>query len=172
MPSQIKGNRKFRQKRRGTSTTYSIGWWATLRLRRSWGGAQEFASLISSLQTLLTLLVNPVSLCVADRYISSLSIADVHYGCFHISAFVNNAAMNFSQQYCWLFQLYTQELSYFKSWKMMLWKCCTQYVSEFGKLSSGHRTGKGQFSFQSQRKAMPKNTQTTTQLHSSHTLPK
>ena len=31
------------------------------------------------------------------------------------------------------------------------------------------RTGKGQFSFQSQRKAMPKNAQTTTQLHSSHT---
>ena len=30
-----------------------------------------------------------------------------------------------------------------------------------------HRTGKGQFSFQSQRKAMPKNAQTTTQLHSS-----
>ena len=28
------------------------------------------------------------------------------------------------------------------------------------------------FSFQSQRKAMPKNTQTTTQLHSSHTLAK
>ena len=27
-----------------------------------------------------------------------------------------------------------------------------------------------QFSFQSQRKAMPKNVQTTTQLHSSHTL--
>ena len=35
------------------------------------------------------------------------------------------------------------------------------------KLSSGHRTGKGQFSFQSQRKAIPKNVQTTTQLHSS-----
>ena len=31
---------------------------------------------------------------------------------------------------------------------------------------------KGQFSFQSQRKAMPKNAQTTTQLHSSHTLAK
>ena len=29
---------------------------------------------------------------------------------------------------------------------------------------------KGQFSFQSQRKAMPKNAQTTAQLHSSHTL--
>ena len=39
------------------------------------------------------------------------------------------------------------QLSYFKSLKMMLWKCCTQYASEFGKLSSGHRTGKGQFSF-------------------------
>ena len=46
------------------------------------------------------------------------------------------------------------QLSYFKSWKMMLWKCCTQYASQFGKLSSGHRTGKGQFSFQSQRKTM------------------
>ena len=49
-------------------------------------------------------------------------------------------------------------------------KCCTWYASNFGKLSSGHRTGKGQFSFQSQRKAMPKNAQTTAQLHSSHTL--
>ena len=26
---------------------------------------------------------------------------------------------------------------------MMLRKCCTQYVSKFGKLSHGHRTGKG-----------------------------
>ena len=58
------------------------------------------------------------------------------------------------------------QLSYFKSWKMMLWKCCTQYASKFGKLSSGHGTGKGQFSLQSQRKAMPKNAQTTAQLHS------
>ena len=64
------------------------------------------------------------------------------------------------------------QLSYFKSWKMMLWKCCTQYASKFGKLSSGHRTGKGQFSFQSQRKAMPENAQTTAQFHSSHTLVK
>ena len=55
---------------------------------------------------------------------------------------------------------------------MRLWKCCTQYASKFGKFSSGHRTGKGQFSFQSQRKEMPKNAQTTTQLHSSHTLVK
>ena len=40
-------------------------------------------------------------------------------------------------------------------------------LSKFGKLSSGHRTGKGQCAFQSQRKAMPKNAQTTAQLHSS-----
>ena len=45
-------------------------------------------------------------------------------------------------------------------------------AGKFGKLRSGHRTGKGQFSFQSQRKAMSKNAQTTTQLHSSHTLVK
>ena len=43
---------------------------------------------------------------------------------------------------------------------------------KFGKLSSVHRTGKGQFSFQFQRKAIPKNAQTTTQLHSSHMLAK
>ena len=54
----------------------------------------------------------------------------------------------------------------------MLWKCCTQYASKFGKLSNEHRTGKGQFSFQSQRKAMPKNAQTTAQLHPSHMLVK
>ena len=45
-------------------------------------------------------------------------------------------------------------------------------ASKFGKLSSGHRNGKGQLSFQSQRKAMPKNAQTTTQLPSSLTLAK
>ena len=46
----------------------------------------------------------------------------------------------------------------------MLLKCCTQYASKFGKLSSGRRTEKGQFSFQSWR-AMPKNVQPTIQLH-------
>ena len=34
------------------------------------------------------------------------------------------------------------QLSYFKSWKITLWKCCTQYASKFGKLSSGHKTEK------------------------------
>ena len=41
---------------------------------------------------------------------------------------------------------------------------------QFGRFSSGYRTGKGQFSFQSKRKAMPENVQTTAQLHSSHML--
>ena len=66
-------------------------------------------------------------------------------------------------------------------------KCSTQHASKIGKLSSGHSTGKGQFSFQSQGKAMnvqcndnakafckgnAKNVQTITQLHSSHMLAK
>ena len=50
-----------------------------------------------------------------------------------------------------------------------IWKLS---ASKFGKLSSGHRTGKGQFSFQSKRKAMPKHAQSTVQLHSSHMLVK
>ena len=51
-------------------------------------------------------------------------------------------------------------------------KVHTQYASKFGKFSSGHRTGKGQFSFQSQRKAMPKNVQTMAEVHSSHMVAK
>ena len=51
-------------------------------------------------------------------------------------------------------------------------KVLHSYVSKFGKLSSGHRTGKGQLSFQSQRKAMPENAQTIAQLYLSHSLVK
>ena len=47
------------------------------------------------------------------------------------------------------------QLSYFKSEKM-LWRCCTQYASKFGKLSNDHRTGKGQFSFQILKKGNAK----------------
>ena len=66
------------------------------------------------------------------------------------------------------------QLSYFKSWKMMLWKCCTQYASKFGKLSSGHRAGKGHFSFQFLSKGMPEMHKLLliAQLHSSHMLVK
>ena len=49
---------------------------------------------------------------------------------------------------------------------MMLLKFCPQWVNKLGKLSRGHRTGKSQFSFQFQRKVMPKNVQTTIRLHS------
>ena len=61
-------------------------------------------------------------------------------------------------------------------WQLPQWPLCTWEGQRPGdpipQLSSGHRTGKGQFSFQSQRKAKPKNAQTTAQLHSSHTLVK
>ena len=39
---------------------------------------------------------------------------------------------------------------YFKSWKMMLWKCCNQYASKFGKLAVA--TGLGKVSFHSNPK--------------------
>ena len=41
---------------------------------------------------------------------------------------------------------------------------------QIGKLGSGHRTGKVQLSFQSQRRAIPKNVHTATRLHSFHML--
>jgi len=53
---------------------------------------------------------------------------------------------------------------------MILLKCCTQYASKFGKLSNSHRSEKGQFSFQSQRKAMAKNALSTAQWHTFHPL--
>ena len=43
-------------------------------------------------------------------------------------------------------------------------KVLHQYASKFGRLSSGHRTGKGQFSLTLLKKAMPKSAQTTAQL--------
>ena len=51
-------------------------------------------------------------------------------------------------------------------------KVLDSICQQIGRLNSGHRTGNGQFSFQSQRKAMPKNAQTIAQLHSSHMLVK
>ena len=43
-----------------------------------------------------------------------------------------------------------------------IWKIPIFHIGKLWKLSSTHRTGKGQFSFQSQRRAMLKNVQTTT----------
>ena len=51
---------------------------------------------------------------------------------------------------------------------MTLLKSYTQYVGIFGTVNNGHRTGKGQFLFQSQRRAMLKNAQTSVQLLSFH----
>ena len=48
------------------------------------------------------------------------------------------------------------QLSYFKSQKMMLWKCCSKYANKFGKLSNGHRTGKSQFAFPIPKKGSAK----------------
>ena len=57
------------------------------------------------------------------------------------------------------------QLNYLKSKMIMLLKCCTQNATKFGKPVSDYRTGKGQFSFQSQRRAVPKNIQTMVQMH-------
>ena len=51
-------------------------------------------------------------------------------------------------------------------------KALYQYVTKFGKLSGDHRTKRGQFSFQPQRRAVSKNVQTTIQLCSFHMLAK
>ena len=49
-------------------------------------------------------------------------------------------------------------------------KVLQSIYKQIGKLSSRDRIGKGQFSFQSPKKAMPRNVQTTVQLHSFHVL--
>ena len=49
-------------------------------------------------------------------------------------------------------------------------KVLPSICQQMGKLSSGHRTGKGQLSFQFERKAMPKNAQTTTQCTQVHNV--
>ena len=53
---------------------------------------------------------------------------------------------------------------------MILLKCCIQYARKFGNFSNVHRTGKGQFSLQSQRKAIPKNAQSMVQFSSVQSL--
>ena len=61
------------------------------------------------------------------------------------------------------------QLSYFKSYKMMLLKCCSQYTSKSGKLSISHRTGKGQFSFYPKERQCQRMLKLPAQLHSPHT---
>ena len=47
---------------------------------------------------------------------------------------------------------------------------CIHYVSKNGRASSGHRTGKDQFSFQFPRRVVPKNVLAIRQLYSSPML--
>ena len=54
---------------------------------------------------------------------------------------------------------------------LCLFNLYTEYIRLNAWLDEA-QTGKSQFSFQFQKKGMPKNTQTTAQLHSSHTLVK
>ena len=51
-------------------------------------------------------------------------------------------------------------------------KVLCSICQQIWKMQQWPQDWKSQFSFQSQRKAMPENAQTTTQLHSSHTLVK
>ena len=59
-----------------------------------------------------------------------------------------------------LFQILKDDIAL----NMSALNCWHSTHQQIWKLSNGHRTGKGQFSFQSQRRAMPKNVQTTIQL--------
>ena len=52
----------------------------------------------------------------------------------------------------------------------MLSECCIQHVSKYGRLSSGHRTGKGQSPSQFPRRRVLKNVQTVGQLQASPML--
>ena len=69
-----------------------------------------------------------------------------------------------------LWQLCEDEVDMISRGKVFLimWLSTTKPGTECLRFNSGHRTGRGQVSFQSQRKTMPKNAQTTAQLHSSH----
>ena len=129
--------------------------WAVLAQGLSWGDGQNVGQSHNHLKTWLGL-VGPRLRCIAHMSGQLILILGRKSVSHHVSLFSQEASV-----WTKLVEVMEFQLSYFKSWKMMLWKCCTQYARKFGKLSSGHRTGKGQFSLQSQRKAMPKNAQTT-----------
>ena len=96
---------------------------------------------------------------------------DGHLGCFHVLATANSAARHHGMQSQVAFRKHHYKtlvsggdgipVELFQILKYDAVKVLHSICSTFGKLSSGHRTGKGQLPFHSQRKAMPKNVQTT-----------
>ena len=60
--------------------------------------------------------------------------------------------------------------NYSNPYRRMPSRFCIHYVNKSGRPSSGHRTGKGQSSFQFLRRVVPNNILTIRQLHSSHIL--
>ena len=76
-----------------------------------------------------------------------------------------------SEAWCTAVHGVTKSRTWLSDWTVLNWLkrwCCKSDLlnmpANLGKLSSGHRTGKDQFSLQSQRRAMPKNVQMTLQL--------
>ena len=78
--------------------------------------------------------------------------------------------MDLRKHYYELVEVTDFHLCHLKFKKRMQLHCCTQYDSKFEKCNCGQRSGKGQFSFQTQKKATPKNVQTTVQMCSFHML--
>ena len=74
------------------------------------------------------------------------------------------------EQSQWRWWSYSSEL--FQVLKDDAVKVLHSVCQKSGKLSSGHRTGKGQILLQSQRRVTPKNVQTTAQMYSSYMLAK
>ena len=92
--------------------------------------------------------------------------------CVYICIYKYISSQSNGSQWTKLVEVMGFQLSCCKSYKNMLLNCCTQHAIKSAKLSSGQRAGKGQFSFQSQRKAIPKKVWTIAQLCSSHMLAK
>ena len=75
---------------------------------------------------------------------------------------------NYYEQSYWKWQNSSLATSNPKRWFCL--RAALNYVSNFGKLNDSHKTAHGQFSFQSQRRAMPENVQTTIKLCLFHML--
>ena len=172
MRSPQEGSRLRREKKKqavGLSNTDMLEMWGAAANTADWIGrtseAQEKPSDGDVPGSRRKEYFRKVGIQVSMQLISCTERLRVNYGISHIGSLATTPQASLVE--CHLQRRITQSCP-----TLCDPVCCTQYASKFGKFSSGHRTGKGQFSFQFQRKAMPKNAQTTAQLHSSHTLVK